>query len=367
MEGKSKVRKDYSGRATKYTFEETLRRQKFRVGGSNNELLAGDEEEVVEVDSELTPDEVKGKPKFWTKQEDQSLAQAVQLYGEKMWKRIAGHVSTRNSTQCIQRWKKVLHPGLKKGQWSEEEDAALLMNVGKQTDSNMKIQWGEVSKGIPSRTCKQCRERWVNHLSPDINKSDWFPEEDSLLWKLQLEKPKKWAVISRQIPGRTENMVKIRWNILDRRMKNGTFVPLVEEEVIKVEQVEEPQVPEAKCKEEEEDLEDMADLLTIDMGFLFSKNEPKHYLFNYASEPHRRVNSGGMGSFSYGNNESFLQRCMTEPRQNSFTRHSPDQHYLEQHYRDSINFSDPQSFQDGHFSMDSGFLFDDNVIEALID
>jgi len=91
-----------------------------------------------------------------------------------------------------------------------------------------KVNWSYVSQKVKSRSCKQCRERWVNHLNPDVNKAKWMPHEDSLLLELGEMFPKKWAHIARMIPGRTENMVKIRWNSLNRKGEN---TPLKQESV----------------------------------------------------------------------------------------------------------------------------------------
>ena len=35
----------------------------------------------------------------------------------------------RSDVQCLQRWRKVLAPGLKKGRWTAEEDEALRARV----------------------------------------------------------------------------------------------------------------------------------------------------------------------------------------------------------------------------------------------
>ncbi|GBG26394.1 Transcription factor MYB3R-3 [Hondaea fermentalgiana] len=162
-------------------------------------------------------DDQDRKPNYWTPAEDAALKAAVDRFGDASWKNIASAVPGRTSTQCIQRWKKVLKPGLKKGHWSTEEDNLLVAGVRSQQAKNVKkLNWSEVAKDIPMRSCKQCRERWVNHLNPDVNKGSWTDEELRKLWELQLATPRKWAKIARQLPGRTENMVKVRWNILNR-------------------------------------------------------------------------------------------------------------------------------------------------------
>lgn len=106
----------------------------------------------------------KKDPQRWTSEEDELLKAAVKEFGEKQWKDIAVRIPGRNHVQCLQRWKKVLKPGLKKGHWTEEEDN--LLRFWKDKTSN----WAEMAEHIPGRTAKQCRERWCNHVNPEIRK-----------------------------------------------------------------------------------------------------------------------------------------------------------------------------------------------------
>mmetsp|Transcript_9270 Transcript_9270/g.10731 ORF Transcript_9270/g.10731 Transcript_9270/m.10731 type:complete len:524 (+) Transcript_9270:224-1795(+) len=173
------------------------------------------------------PMKLKKKPRFWTKEEDLFLRAAIKKYGTdsyESWKEIALNVPDRSYRECMQRWTKVLCPGLKKGKWGTEEDAELtrlvkeqLKSLGK--DANKKIIWSKITKEFNGRSCKQCRERWINHLDPNVRKGEWTPEEDQKLLLLAEKDPNKWAKIGRQLPGRTENMVKVRWNALNRQIQ----------------------------------------------------------------------------------------------------------------------------------------------------
>lgn len=128
---------------------------------------------------------------------------------------------------------------MRKGTWAKDEDELLVKHVQKQikayqarnktndgTESvlldEIKLDWVEISAGVGSRTGKQCRERWINHLNPDLKKSRWTPEEDKKLLELGEQYPSKWAVISRKLAGRSQNQVKIRWNTLNNANKRGT-------------------------------------------------------------------------------------------------------------------------------------------------
>jgi hypothetical protein len=42
-------------------------------------------------------------------------------------------------------------------------------------------KWSVIAQELPGRIGKQCRERWHNHLNPDIRRDDWTAEEDRKL------------------------------------------------------------------------------------------------------------------------------------------------------------------------------------------
>lgn len=148
----------------------------------------------------------KANPRRWTKEEDDALRRAVESHREKNWKAIAAQVPGRNHTQCLQRWTKVLAPGLVKGHWSPHEDDLLRRLV-----ANDQKNWGDVAAKIPGRTSKQCRERWHNHLDPSIVRGAYTPEEDRIILEAQARLGNRWSVIAAMLPGRTEDAVKIRW------------------------------------------------------------------------------------------------------------------------------------------------------------
>ena len=89
----------------------------------------------------------KAIPQRWTNEEDDQLRNAVSRYGERNWKSIAEKVTGRNHTQCLQRWTKVLAPGLIKGHWRPDEDQ-LLRDLVAEGRKN----WGQVASQIPGRT-----------------------------------------------------------------------------------------------------------------------------------------------------------------------------------------------------------------------
>jgi Myb-like DNA-binding protein FlbD len=72
---------------------------------------------------------------------------------------------------------------------------------------------------IGGRTNKQCRERYTNHLRPEITKKSFTGTEDDLLFNLQKKFGNQWAKISKFLPGRSENSIKNRWHNVQRSKK----------------------------------------------------------------------------------------------------------------------------------------------------
>ena len=110
----------------------------------------------------------------WSVEEDNNLRNAVEQHSAKNWKKISEMLQGRTDVQCLHRWQKVLKPGLVKGPWTKEEDEKVV-NLVKQ--HGMK-SWSLIARQFSGRLGKQCRERWYNHLNPDIVKTAWTDEED---------------------------------------------------------------------------------------------------------------------------------------------------------------------------------------------
>ncbi|KAF8397319.1 hypothetical protein HHK36_016232 [Tetracentron sinense] len=103
-----------------------------------------------------------------------------------------------------------------KGQWTEEEDS-LLVRLVKQYGVR---KWAQISQKLVGRAGKQCRERWHNHLRPDIKKDTWSVEEERMLVEAHEKIGNRWAAIAKRIPGRTENSIKNHWNATKRRQNS---------------------------------------------------------------------------------------------------------------------------------------------------
>lgn len=96
-----------------------------------------------------------------------------------------------------------------KRNWTPEEDERLRALVKAQPKQ---FNWSDIARHFTQRVGKQCRERWHNHLSDNLKKTEWTPEEDDLLIRLHSEHGNRWAYLSGYFSGRTDNMIKNRWN-----------------------------------------------------------------------------------------------------------------------------------------------------------
>jgi len=113
-------------------------------------------------------------------------------------------------------------PSANKKSWTNEEDQMLIQLVIENGDDG---KWSHIAKKMDiNRTGKQCRERYHNHLKPEIKKGNWSKEEDALIIELSKKIGNQWARISKFLPGRSDNAIKNRFHaILNRKSSDPEF------------------------------------------------------------------------------------------------------------------------------------------------
>lgn len=154
-------------------------------------------------------------PSTWTAADDEILAKLVETTDD--WTEIAKSFPDRTSKQVLAHWKKVANPAIVRGSWTGQEDQLIIQWV----TINGPQRWTALAEGMSGRIAKQCRERWWNHLDPNVKRSGWTPQEDQAICEAIRRIGPKWADIARILPGRTDNSVKNRWNSTLRRRLSG--------------------------------------------------------------------------------------------------------------------------------------------------
>jgi hypothetical protein len=188
----------------------------------------GDDDTNADADPVSDTQANDGATGSWTLEEDAKLTSAVantdtckkkrgKVY-KTDWPAISALVPSRTLKQCQNRWHNGLNPSIAlaaghEGKWTEDEDSNLKDAVQTHGGKN----WGAVASLVPSRTKKQCWSRWHDALNPSIalaagREGKWTQDEDSKLKdSVQTHGGKNWKEIAVLVPGRTRIQCRDRW------------------------------------------------------------------------------------------------------------------------------------------------------------
>lgn len=92
----------------------------------------------------------------FTPDEDARLVELVKIHGNHSWKKIATIMKTRSTRQCRERYINYLSPNLTNGPWSAHEDKFLIEKV-----KEMGPRWSKIVRFFPTRSDVNIKNRYA--------------------------------------------------------------------------------------------------------------------------------------------------------------------------------------------------------------
>lgn len=146
----------------------------------------------------------------WSEDEINLLKRLVETYKDTAprWNEVSANFVNHSPIECLTKWQALTNPPVIKGKgsWTAEEDAIL-----REKRLLYGRKWAKIAAHLPGRQGKQCRERFVNHLDPELKKGEWTDDEEAILIAMHQQYGNRWANISKNLPGRSDNDVKNHW------------------------------------------------------------------------------------------------------------------------------------------------------------
>ena len=156
----------------------------------------------------------------WTKVEDYLLIQGVKKYGNKKWTRIAKEVKTRTNKQCRERYTNHLNPSFSKIKFWNDIEIWILFLLNK---IHFK-KWCKISKYMKNRSQNDCKNFWRTKMTED--KKIELEQKLSKIKKIFLNKQEQFSQIYKSHPG---------FDLLENYFRGGENEELIHDNKIKYE------------------------------------------------------------------------------------------------------------------------------------
>lgn len=109
------------------------------------------------------------------------------MFNESDWVNISEIIPTKDDQRCQKRWNWIQKRGVKTT-WTQKEDEILRViveKIGPKEWHKIAEMFNQENGDNSNRNGKQCRNRWMNSIDPQIKKGQWTPEEDLVLLERQ--------------------------------------------------------------------------------------------------------------------------------------------------------------------------------------
>lgn len=104
----------------------------------------------------------------------------------------------------------MIDPSLKKGNWSEEEDAVILAGVAK-----LGRKWSIIREQLPGRCGKDINKRYQALAKEQAKWIHWSDEEDNvLITAVEKHGTRDWGIIAVEVESRNAAACFDRWRML---------------------------------------------------------------------------------------------------------------------------------------------------------
>lgn len=164
-----------------------------------------------------THQETKSTRQKFTAEEDARLIELVRIHGNKAWKKIASIMKTRTTRQCRERYINYLSPSVTNGPWSAQDDQLLIEKV-----QEMGPKWSKIAKFFPSRSDVNVKNRYALFVSkgraPPLTS---LPKEKQNITEKQTQAPAKaspvYTIPTNNMPAAQFPIPKQNVNVLSQQ------------------------------------------------------------------------------------------------------------------------------------------------------
>ncbi|XP_067646997.1 uncharacterized protein Pbp95 [Eurosta solidaginis] len=149
----------------------------------------------------------------WSAEENKQLLLAAQKHNYQDWQTIAKSIPKRSDYQCfIQYQTNVCFIDTKRwGRWDKRDDAKLLELVQTKTVNGV-VDWNLIASYFPHKPKKSLHTRYAYYLDPKFSHAPFTPEEDLVLLAAVEEYGEKFGLLPRALfPNRSITQLRMRY------------------------------------------------------------------------------------------------------------------------------------------------------------